>query len=214
MGRILRLFIISGLFSVTNVGAAIVDNGLFTSDTDTGLMWLDANQTLGWSYDGATSYLANGGTLAGYSDWRYATGAELNTLLGNFGLFTTATVEDVQIVVQNDELMGEAINILGATAIYGDGSRTRIHGILEDIRFQIGETTSRWSANLVFDDSLAASYSYLHFNSHSDLSNSDLLGSFLVRASPVPLPAAFPLFASVLGMFGLFNWTRRKRVSA
>jgi hypothetical protein len=61
--------------------ATIIDNGSFTTDTATGLDWLDITATLNQSYDQVTAQLGSGGSLQG---WRYATGVEFNSLVSDY----------------------------------------------------------------------------------------------------------------------------------
>jgi len=65
--------------------ATIIDNVTFTTDTATGLDWLDVTASSGDSIDFVSSQFGAGGVFAG---WRYATAAELTTLLLNFGITT------------------------------------------------------------------------------------------------------------------------------
>ena len=53
-----------------------------TRDTVTGLDWLDLTVTRGLSYEQVTAQMGPGGT---YEGWRYATVAELDQLIANFG---------------------------------------------------------------------------------------------------------------------------------
>lgn len=62
--------------------AAILDLGNITRDTDTGLDWLDLTESLGLSYNEVSAQLGAGGDYEGY---RYATVAELDQLITNFG---------------------------------------------------------------------------------------------------------------------------------
>ena len=54
-----------------NAGAALVDNGSYTTDTDQGLDWLDLSETAGVSYTEA---------LAANSDYRLASNTEVEAL--------------------------------------------------------------------------------------------------------------------------------------
>ena len=74
-----NLFTITCLTLSISVNAAIVDLGLHTRDTSTGLDWLDLSVTAGMSLSDISSELANGGTLSNY---RYASGSEVDTLWG------------------------------------------------------------------------------------------------------------------------------------
>jgi hypothetical protein len=66
---------VSGL---ANAGL-IIDNGTYTTDTNTGLNWLDTSYTDGLSY-GTVLGMVNGGSL---DDWRIATTSEVLSLLIN-----------------------------------------------------------------------------------------------------------------------------------
>src|SRR5215470_2641662 len=60
------------LAAVDGEAATLIDQGTFTTDTATGLDWLDVTQTQGLSYNAVTSLL--GSSLAG---WQYATLAQV-----------------------------------------------------------------------------------------------------------------------------------------
>ena len=63
------------------VHAAIIDNDYFTTDTNSGLDWLDVNITFGLSYDQAkeTTYFSSGG-------FRHATATEVVDIFTEFGV--------------------------------------------------------------------------------------------------------------------------------
>jgi len=63
--------------------ADLVDRGLQTYDTQSGLEWLDLSQTRGLSYTEVSAQFGAGGLYDGY---RYATSLEAQALLGEFGL--------------------------------------------------------------------------------------------------------------------------------
>src|SRR5215470_4861134 len=68
-------------WAATDAAAAtLVDNGTFTTDTATGLDWLDVTQTQGLSYNAVTSLF--GSTLAG---WQFATLAQVSKLYDDAG---------------------------------------------------------------------------------------------------------------------------------
>lgn len=68
--------------SAAVANAALQDLGNITRDTDTGLDWLDVTETRGLSYNQVMAQMGPGGT---YEGWRYATTAELDQLIINFG---------------------------------------------------------------------------------------------------------------------------------
>lgn len=85
----------TGLFLLGTVGLAdaflierdlfISGDGLITSDTDTGLYWLDLTVTTNLSYNDVLTHIGTGGSLEGF---RYATVADLDTLQVSAGLPT------------------------------------------------------------------------------------------------------------------------------
>ncbi len=72
-----------GLTLALSSHAAILDLGTITRDTDTGLDWLDVTETRGLSYNQVAAQLGDGGDYEGY---RYATMAEWDQLIINFGI--------------------------------------------------------------------------------------------------------------------------------
>ncbi len=77
------VFCLSLITLPTLASAELVDRGLQTYDTASGLEWLDLSQTRGLSFDEVCAQLGAGGQYAGY---RYATTLEAQALLGEFGL--------------------------------------------------------------------------------------------------------------------------------
>ena len=69
-------------FISINVKAELVDNGKFTSDTQTGLDWLDLTETSGLSYEYVSSQLGGGGRFEG---WSFAEQEQINTFFSNAG---------------------------------------------------------------------------------------------------------------------------------
>ncbi|MET0052423.1 MAG: hypothetical protein ABW095_15285 [Candidatus Thiodiazotropha sp.] len=219
MGRTFSRFsglVLAGLFTLGHAEAAIIDQGVTTLDTDTGLTWLDVDQTYRWSYDAVTSYLAGGGTFAGSSDWRYATIDEVSGLIGNFGLAEVPESGYGTPAVRDDVLMENMVSLLGPTQYTSqpNGSiRSEVRGVVDYLRFPGTSMESRWATLLVYDN---AFNSYiLHQDSSFSSSSTSSVGNFLVSGSisAVPVPAALPLFASALGMFGVFS-SRRRRTTA
>ena len=64
-----------------NASAALIDNGLTTTDDNTGLIWLDLTQTLGLSYEYVISETAAGGQFDGY---RVATKDEFSNFIAAY----------------------------------------------------------------------------------------------------------------------------------
>lgn len=80
--------LISSIALSNSVGATILSlNSSFgadtiTRDTSTGPDWLDVTETDGLSYNQVTALVGSGET---YEGWRYASAAELDQLIVNFG---------------------------------------------------------------------------------------------------------------------------------
>ena len=76
-----------GFFSLI-ANATIIDLGNITRDTNTRLDWLDVTETLNMSYDDVIVQMGIGNK---YERWRYATAAELDQLIINFGYSAAST---------------------------------------------------------------------------------------------------------------------------
>ena len=83
--------------------AALLDKGLITVDSSSGLQWLDLTQSNGYSFAQMSGQLAAGGEFAG---WRIATAAEVADILTQVGLpvtpyqrFETFSTVNGQLVV-------------------------------------------------------------------------------------------------------------------
>lgn len=72
------LSIALAVLSIGSSNAAIVDHGVFTTDTRTELDWLDLTETVGKSYNQVISD-------ASLTEWRYATVSEVSGFFDSFG---------------------------------------------------------------------------------------------------------------------------------
>lgn len=199
------------LVAVGSAQAAIVDKGDYLTDTVSGLDWLDVTITAGMSVNSVKSQLVAGGL---YEGWRYATGDEFNSLVGNY---TRATISTYGYVNQEPAKIDGLVVMLGSTAdvyalsTYGatydallglpEGSGVDYtSGYLADLY----SPTSAWIAMLWdFDaDPSNFDYSMAHYSDlyvgFSSLSN----GSFLVRDNlQIPEPSSILLMlAAGLGV--------------
>lgn len=210
-------------FSFTGVSpAAIIDHGDYLTDTATGLDWLDVTETVNMSFDTITGMLGAGGA---YSGWRYATGDEFNTLVGNYtGVPITAGFYGM--VIQEPDRIDGLVAMLGSTI---DAAYLASHGMTWDAYYGYAEGAGldytsgfiadaaypdmAWYATLydadVYESSLDADYSWAHYDepvpTYLDM---DSVGSYLVRpAITVPEPGVIGLLA--LGLVGLVATRRR-----
>jgi hypothetical protein len=201
----------------------VIDNSDFSTDTATGLDWLDVTKTRGLSWNAvnaatlpgasATTVTNADGDMVDLAGWRFATGAEFDELVQNFG-YNALTTGCAGGVLHCDSNAGQPALIEGMISYLGD-TRAAVApgtynigngytlGWLADVR---GATT-RWQA--IIDDSQANQFddfqdtvaTHLTFG---NANNTQLgLGSFLVRTSAVPIPAAGWLFISAIaGLVG------------
>ena len=224
----LKSLVGSLLFSVASVSsAAIIDNGFYTTDTSTGLHWLDVTETRNRSYNDISGELVSGGE---YENWRFATQAEFEGLLINFGFSTQPGCVFGQFCSDNQitdpttiTLMESAIGLLGDTQgayLHGLGAsvlsglnRGAASGFFEyngttNLGFiNIGELISKSTGSVV-----GTPNPYLSSINIEGLDNTRTnSGSFLVSTiapSVVPVPAAAWLFGSAL--IGLVGIKRKK----
>jgi hypothetical protein len=208
--KILGLAFSIFLFGAIPSQALLVNNGNYTTDTSANLNWLDLTitQNLGYTYV-VNNLLCVGCTYEGY---RYATMAEVNTLLTSAGI-----VHPYVGVVKAAEVSNynTLIDLLGATAIFSPSDRYA-RGIVDFV--PPGFPGFHESAIIVLEPSnnlmQAASQSGF-VNDNPGQFDNFFIGSFLVsEVSAVPLPAAFPLFASGVGALGLLGWRRKRKAAA
>jgi len=115
---------------ITPAHAVIIDNGMTTIDTASGLEWLDLTETVNRSYADVASQFGVGGELEG---WRHATTSELNTLAANAGFptpydlqpVTTAFTDLIDMLGRTHDGTGVGGNPLvgiGAVGWFDDGA--------------------------------------------------------------------------------------------
>lgn len=173
--------------------AALVALGDFTTDTDTGMDWLDLDQTLGMSFDQVNAELGTGGLFEG---WQVATLDQAHTFLTNagwIGPFDPSNISNVGFVANfkalTTSLTDDPLDDLGALSLVDDFADT-----LGDLSLIDGQGTG------------ITSYSFTTPIDPS-ISQQDT-GTFLVRTSAVPVPAAVWLFLS--GLAGLTSIARSR----
>jgi len=188
--------------------ASLLDNGNTTIDTGTGLEWLDITLTVGQSYNDvlASSFVTTDG-------YQYATEAEVEQLFTNAGgtptpgpAYLPSNIAPAQLLL---DLMGCTSYLIGvpcdgagedwAPAMWGSSSE---YIALIDDRWNLPEYIVPGGHAGVL-----TTRSFIHGDDSTSY-RADV-GSFLVRTSAIPIPAAVWLFGS--GLLGLVGMARRKK---
>jgi len=185
-----------------NASAALVDNGGYTTDTNSGLEWLDLSSTTGLSMEAA---------LAANSGWRYAANSEVENIFlqlfdgyydthpNGFSNSADGAYADQLADVNNFR------SLFGVTQSgfnYPTSFRFTL-GLYED---EAGIIRAMGTA--FYTNPNQTAIEGLDFNSVYDTTTAfNGRGTFLVRTSAVPIPAAVWLFGSALAGLG---WMRRR----
>lgn len=183
------------VFGLTPARASIIDNGAYTTDTVTGLDWLDVTASIGLSFNQVSAQFGAGQQFEG---WRYATRAELTTLLGNAGIAPHNSSPATQLSLHED-----VITLLGPThteagLMYTAGLTSFLDAGL--IYACSAATCSPQGSNSIFNPQ--------QFFLTSDAVRDDT-GSYLVRISAVPEPATWAMM--ILGFVGIGYMAYRRR---
>ena len=175
MIRILLLGLI--IFFTNGIYASLIDNGDYTTDTESGLDWLDLTFSKGYSYNDLISETSSGGVFEGY---RLATMSQVDSLYISAGLPTSgnSTVDFlsvdslIDLIGATSTQSGYAQSI-GITATPAEFSGHKVAGL--DFYFDSGQPTYSLINNLVYGDSFGP----------------DSVGGWLVReAISVPEPSS------------------------
>jgi hypothetical protein len=182
----------------------VTGDNLITSDTATGLNWLDLTETSGKSRDDVVTQLGTGGV---YDGWRYATSSEVVTLWGNIGVDLNGADLSWPDDPFEDPFVLDAVNLLGNTTCQADCAGFP-YGTL-------GLTGSQHPTDSALYDFIGAGYVELTFTTeylgpgegYMGTTDAGLqFGHYLVQT--VPIPSAVWLFGS--GLIGLIGLARRK----
>jgi hypothetical protein len=205
---------VAGLFLLAGTAqAVIIDNGTYTTNTASGLDWLDVTQTLGLSFDEVTAKIKDGELLG----WRYANGAQFNQLITDA---TGVVIQPGSLAVSNDSpYFIDLMHMLGTTTSVIDACCAE-GGRLVSYEFVQGwlDQPPRWldqlpslggsalvGAELIYFD--GAGHSLISTNNgFSTNSTVPHWGSYLIRDTlvvSVPEPETYALILAGLGMLGL-----------
>ena len=198
--------VVIALVLSASVNAALIDNGMYTTDSSTGLDWLDLTETHLRTYNDISSKFGTGEEFEG---WRYATRTEVagfwNAFGGDENHYNGWSTENNGLFANVSSLWGVPycnINFCNE----GEGTLQAL-------------TADFWSASAVY---VVKAYDASHISNSAMMDYfSDSSGSFsvatngvvgtssaLVRVSAVPIPATVWLFGS--GLIGLIGLARRK----
>jgi hypothetical protein len=172
--------------------------GSITLDDSTGLQWLDVNLSTGISYNTMQTAQASGGLYEGF---RYATATEVDTLFSHAGIpdinsgsaanFTPAQALVNLVGNTTGSTPGDTFGITGSPDGFVQAAGILDYYLSEGVGFYKASTTS-----LGYGSSFTA----------------DTVGHWLISETPitpVPVPAAWLLFSSALGLLTL---SKRKAV--
>jgi len=179
------------------------NDNLITRDTTSGLDWLDLSLTNGSSFNQTMTQMGTSGQFNGF---RYATTNEVENLWANVGIDLTAGASNGSTgsmqsgIMSMSTFLGNNVNLFDSVN-YPYGALGYATNSLTDL------TLTRMGAFYYTPDS----GNYFEGTGDVIVGSSDISGfsgSYLVRTSPVPLPAAVWLFSS--GILGLIAVARRK----
>ncbi len=203
------LLSIAASFSWTSTSHAlpvdIIDNGSYTTDTISGLDWLDLSFSENMNYNYVQSQLVSGGLFDG---WRYANNTDFAGLLNNW---TGTSIADVSFDTWTFPNTGVPGTSHGLTTLLGDESDIFAIGMLDEPTGSGGHYLGELYD--IDDSPFPYHEAYINQVHHQDDATyfiSD--GAYLVRVSVIPLPASVWMFGSVLVGIGLFG-LRRKQIT-
>jgi hypothetical protein len=193
----------------------LLDHGVYTTDTVTGLDWLDLTETRGLSFDTVSDQLGVGERFHG---WRFASRVDINqfwTDSGGVGPFTGPANGNVNWVGSLQYLWGKTYpfvytvngkTVQGSVAMTNDSSMTC--------------ATCNLTVYLLnnIDDSGSSVGDYAEALQLNEARRSDgqvPIGMALIRDSiaAVPEPATYSMMAAGIGLIGLFARRRKMGLS-
>jgi hypothetical protein len=196
----------TALILSTSANAAIIDNGTYTTDTSTGLDWLDLTATAGMSYNQVSAELGAGGIFEG---WTYATRAQVSGFWDSFGgdsnYYNGWSTQNNGLFDAMAPLVGD-LYCASTGCATGDGFS---YWLTADFNSASTVFMSRsWDSATANPSATGDDFSLSNYILGLDQSGENA-GSALVRVSAVPVPAAAWLFGS--GLLGLIGVARRKK---
>ena len=175
----------------------VVGDQKLTLDSNTGLEWLDIDQTLNKSYETVTSSFGTGGAYEGF---RYATLAEFQALLANAGMMGYS----VNSVSSQAYAEAAALQSLLSTSFSSDSQKAS-YGIFADPAIS---NFQRRSADL---ELLPPNLTGVFISDQTNFA-SESKGSWLVRPAAVPEPSTCCMAFAGLACGGYSLFRRRTQV--
>lgn len=200
------------LLNFTATHATLIDNDSFTTDTETGLDWLDVTGTTNLSINYVRSQMEIGGAFEG---WQYASRVQIGEFwnhAGGNGEYSIESVKNSVWSVENNGLFNRLSPLWGTT--YG----TTLDGY---IAVATADRVSPLSTTN-FDMRMAMLLDWSQYKESATMDRTDMLwhmhldgiyereGHALIRvSSAVPEPTSISLFA--IGLLGIFAVKKRIR---
>jgi len=187
-----------------DVAAALVDNGSFTTDSESTLDWLDLTVTNNLSMEDA---------LAANSGWRYATNSEVEGLFAKLfdGFYSTNSYG--ASISYDGSYADQLTDVSQMHALFGRMEHAIYPGLYLSLGYYIDENDMARVMGSVFgpDGDYTEVYGddFTQF-SYNTTDAGPYFGTYLVRSSVVPVPAAIWFFSSGLG---LLAWFRRRQTA-
>lgn len=204
--NILYVFFIAAI-STSIATAAIIDNGTFTTDTTSGLDWLDLTETVNMTYNDVIADAA-------FVGWRYATVAEVTIFFESFGgdsaHFNGWSTQNNGLFDIIAPLWGDLAHESGSFANIGDGFSYATTG---DVALPGTHRLVTISDQTNVTNHTTEDYVSMHVRRDDDFVNV-VNGSALVRISAhtsVPEPTTFALLS--IGLLAAMRLNRRKAVT-
>jgi hypothetical protein len=200
------LFVLPLLLSGLSAQASLVDNGAYTTDTQTSLDWLDLTETVNMTMLDA---------LEANSDWRFATNSEVEILFNKMFVGYYDTNSSGRSLSAEGAYADQYADAQTFLTLFGANFDTAEQqgsvGIYID-EDGIGRGISAWAwrSGAYSGRSEVGGLEYLgNYSSYYDADSYYNHGTLLVRTTAyVPVPAAVWLFGSALAGLG---WMRRKQ---